>query len=153
MNQEYEQEIGRPLFLPFSRTKQFRNLLLIVLGTFAFVGALFFGLWLIPMGWLARRSGWMPSAMGWILMVGGVGYVANAVLSYLLPMGGPALDLLTVPATIGAEGWWSHRRFPPGDESTSPPRRWRGAGWGWALASRSVWPSGLQWASALTCRE
>lgn len=44
MNQEYEQEIGRPLFLPFSRTKQFRNLLLIVLGTFVFVGALFFGL-------------------------------------------------------------------------------------------------------------
>lgn len=65
------------------------------------IGGIFFGLWLIPMGWLARRSGWMPSALGWILMVGGVGYVANAVLSYLLPMGGPALDLLTVPATIG----------------------------------------------------
>lgn len=44
MNEEYEQEIGRPLFLPISRTKQFRLLLAIVLGTFAFVAALFFGI-------------------------------------------------------------------------------------------------------------
>ena len=43
-NQDSEEEIGRPLFLPLSRTKQFRNLLLIVVGTFAFVGALSFGL-------------------------------------------------------------------------------------------------------------
>nr|BFE71405.1 hypothetical protein GCM10020092_047060 [Actinoplanes digitatis] len=28
------------------------------------VGALFFGLWLIPMGWCVLRSGWMPSALG-----------------------------------------------------------------------------------------
>ncbi len=41
--EEYEQEIGRPLFLPLSRTKQFRTLLVIVLGTFAFVALLFFG--------------------------------------------------------------------------------------------------------------
>ena len=43
-NQSYEEEIGRPLFLPLSRTKQFRVLLLIVVGTFAFVAALFFGI-------------------------------------------------------------------------------------------------------------
>lgn len=43
-NQRYEEEIGRPLFLPLRRTKQFRNLLLIVLSTFAFVAALFFGI-------------------------------------------------------------------------------------------------------------
>lgn len=44
MNHEYEQEIGRPLFLPLSRVKQFRVLLAIVLSTFAFVAALFFGI-------------------------------------------------------------------------------------------------------------
>ena len=77
------------------------QLLYVMSGHLWIIGGIFFGLWLIPMGWLARRSGWMPSAMGWILMVGGVGYVANAVLSYLLPMAGPALDLLTVPATVG----------------------------------------------------
>jgi hypothetical protein len=34
---------------------------------------LFFGLWLIPMGWLTLRSGSMPRVLGWILVVGGVG--------------------------------------------------------------------------------
>ena len=77
------------------------QLLYVVSGHLWTIGGIFFGLWLIPMGWLARRSGWMPSLLGWILMIGGVGYVANALLSYLLPNTGPAIDLLTTPATIG----------------------------------------------------
>lgn len=77
------------------------QLMYIASGHLWTVGGIFFGLWLIPMGWLALRSGWMPSVLGWILMIGGAGYVANAMLSYLLPNAGPALDLLTIPATIG----------------------------------------------------
>ena len=77
------------------------QLLYIVSGHLWTTGGVFFGLWLVPMGWLARRSGWMPSLLGWILMVGGIGYVANALLSYLLPDAGSALGLLTIPATIG----------------------------------------------------
>ena len=77
------------------------QLLYLVSGHLWTIGGIFFGLWLVPMGWLARRSGWMPNLLGWILMIGGVGYVANALLSYLLPNAGPALDLLTMPATIG----------------------------------------------------
>lgn len=77
------------------------QLLYVVSGHLWTIGGIFFGLWLIPMGWLARRSGWMPNLLGWLLMIGGVGYVANALLSYLLPTAGPALDLLTTPATIG----------------------------------------------------
>lgn len=75
------------------------QLLWVISGHLWIVGGLFFGLWLIPMGWLARRSGWMPNLLGWILMIGGIGYVANALLSYLLP--GAAVDLLTLPATVG----------------------------------------------------
>ena len=77
------------------------QLLYLVSGHLWTIGGIFFGLWLVPMGWLARRSGWMPNLLGWILMIGGVGDVANALLSYLLPNAGPALDLLTMPATIG----------------------------------------------------
>ena len=80
------------------------QLLYVVSGHLWVVGGIFFGLWLIPMGWLARHSGWMPAPLGWFLMVGGVGYVANAFLVYLLPDAGAALDLITVPATIG-EFW------------------------------------------------
>jgi hypothetical protein len=39
--------------------------------------------------------------LGWILMIGGVGYVLDALLSYLLPDAGPMLDLITLPATVG----------------------------------------------------
>lgn len=64
-------------------------------------GGLFFGLWLIPMGWLARVSGWMPSLLGWLLMLGGGGYVVSSLLSYAIPDFETGAYVLTVPATIG----------------------------------------------------
>jgi hypothetical protein len=77
------------------------QLLYVVCGHLWIVGGIFFGLWLIPMGWLARQSGWMPNLLGWILMIGGLGYIANALLTYLIPNPGPAVELLTIPATVG----------------------------------------------------
>jgi hypothetical protein len=68
------------------------------------VGALFFGLWLIPMGWCVLRSGWMPRAMGWILIGGGVGYVLSAFIRYLAPDAQILVEALAYPATIG-EFW------------------------------------------------
>jgi hypothetical protein len=69
------------------------------------VGALFFGLWLIPMGHIATGSGRMPAWLGRILIIGGVGYVLSSVVS--VGFSDPALWVvtsLTVPATIG-EFW------------------------------------------------
>jgi Domain of unknown function (DUF4386) len=77
------------------------QLLYVVCANLWTVGGIFFGLWLIPMGWLARQSGWMPNLLGWILMIGGLGYITNAFLTYLIPNPGPAVELLTIPATIG----------------------------------------------------
>ncbi|HUG95633.1 MAG TPA: DUF4386 domain-containing protein [Pleomorphomonadaceae bacterium] len=68
------------------------------------VGAVFFGLWLIPMGWCALQSGWMPRALGWVLIAGGVGYVLSAVVSYIAPDLDPLVIALTLPATVG-EFW------------------------------------------------
>jgi hypothetical protein len=68
------------------------------------VGALFFGLWLIPMGWCVLRSGWMPRALGWILVGGGVGYVLSAFLRYLVPDAQVLTEALAYPASIG-EFW------------------------------------------------
>ena len=68
------------------------------------VGALFFGLWLIPMGWLVLRSGWMPRVLGWLLVVAGALYLGSALLTYLFPDAASAIDLLTVPASVG-EAW------------------------------------------------
>lgn len=68
------------------------------------IGALGFGLWLIPMGWCVLRSRWMPRVLGWLLIVGGSGYVISAYLGYLAPGAEILAAVLTVPASV-AEFW------------------------------------------------
>jgi hypothetical protein len=80
------------------------QLLYVASGHLWGVGAMFFGLWLIPMGWLVLRSRWMPQPLGWILIVGGVGYLLSAFVGYLFPEADLVAQLMTAPATIG-EFW------------------------------------------------
>lgn len=68
------------------------------------VGNLFFGLWLIPMGVLVARSGWMPRPLSWFLVAGGAGYIAAAFTSYLLPDATLLTEALPAAATVG-EFW------------------------------------------------
>jgi hypothetical protein len=69
------------------------------------VGAIFFGLWLIPMGWAVLTSRRTPKALGWILIISGVGYIASAFVAYGVSDAPSWLvDGLTAPATIG-EFW------------------------------------------------
>jgi hypothetical protein len=89
---------------PFGDAAHTVQLLYLVSGHLWTVGGIFFGLWLIPMGWCVLRSGWLPRALGWTLVVGGVGYVLNAFATYLVPGAGILADLLVVPATVG-EFW------------------------------------------------
>lgn len=77
------------------------------------VGGLFFGLWLVPMGWCALRAGF-PRLLGWVLIIGGAGYVASTFVSHFTPS--MIADVLVVPATVG-ELWmigyllWAPRRI------------------------------------------
>ena len=67
------------------------------------IGGLFFGLWLIPMGYVIVTSKCMPIWLGRTLMIGGVGYI----LSTFINCSGfthSLLGILTIPATIG-EFW------------------------------------------------
>ncbi len=69
------------------------------------IGAMFFGLWLIPMGWTAITTARFPRALGWILVIGGAGYLLSSVVDYGF-VDPPSLlvDGLAFPATIG-EFW------------------------------------------------
>jgi hypothetical protein len=80
------------------------QLMYLVSGNLWTVGAVFFGLWLIPMGRCVHRSGWMPRFLGWLLIAGGVGYVLSAFVRYLAPGAGMVADVFTVPASVG-EFW------------------------------------------------
>lgn len=65
-------------------------------------GGLFFGLWLIPMGYVVLVSNWMPRVLGYILVAGGIGYVLSA-FAPLLPesISGTAEMALALLATVG----------------------------------------------------
>ena len=80
------------------------QLLYLISGHLWGVGGLFFGLWLIPMGWLVLRSRWLPRSLGQILMVGGAGYMLSTFVSYVLADADVVAGLLTAPALIG-EVW------------------------------------------------
>ncbi len=80
------------------------QLLYLVSGNLWVAGGLFFGLWLVPMGWCVLRSGWLPRTLGWLLVVGGAGYVCSTFVAYLAPGAGIVADLLVIPASVG-EFW------------------------------------------------
>lgn len=88
------------------------QLMYIVSGNLWGAGNVFFGLWLIPMGVAALRSGWTPRPLGWILAAGGVGYLLSAFINYLAPSAEPITQALVIPATIGEFwmiGWLLYR--------------------------------------------
>ena len=102
------------------------QVLYVISGHLWGVCGLFFGLWLIPMGWLVVRSRWLPQLLGKLLMVGGAGYVLGTFVSYVIPGADLATGLLTVPATIG-ELWivgylvlFGVRNHPGSDHESTP---------------------------------
>jgi len=52
-------------------------------GTLA--AQVFFGLWLVPLGYLAFKSGWFAKWLGVVLVVGGVCYLVDLLAAFLAP--------------------------------------------------------------------
>jgi Domain of unknown function (DUF4386) len=69
------------------------------------IAQVFFGLWLMPMGYLAYKSGWFPKALGVLLVVGGACYLVDTLALFLAPGFGEAISAyVVIPAAI-AEVW------------------------------------------------
>lgn len=49
------------------------------------VASIFWGLWLFPFGMLVIRSGFVPRALGVLMMIAGIAYVVNSGTSLVLP--------------------------------------------------------------------
>jgi hypothetical protein len=81
-------------------------LLLLDLHHYGFlIAQIFFGLWLVPFGYLAYESGLFPKALGVLLVVGGVCYLAGMLAVFLLPAFGEAVNtFVTIPSAV-AEIW------------------------------------------------
>lgn len=62
------------------------------------IGAIFFGLWLFPLGLLVLRSGFLPRLLGILLMLGSPGYLVLFVQAFLWP--GSERTLWTSPLLV-----------------------------------------------------
>ena len=80
------------------------HLMFKISGQFWQVGNIFFGLWLVPMGWLTWKASFGHRALGWILIVGGAAYVLSAFIAPLVPDAGGWIGLLPMVGTVG-EFW------------------------------------------------
>jgi hypothetical protein len=62
------------------------------------VDGIFFGLWLLPLGLLVLKSGFLPGILGALLIVSGVTDLADSVASLL---GGALPPIAALPAAVG----------------------------------------------------
>jgi hypothetical protein len=65
------------------------------------VDQIFWGLWLFPFGLLVMRSRFLPRALGLLLLVNGMAYVAVSVTSLVAPDFLRVVSLATLPALLG----------------------------------------------------
>ena len=69
------------------------------------IASIFMGLWLVPLGYLAFRSGWFPKALGVVLIAAGACYLVDAFAAFLVPDFAKAIHgYITIPSII-AEVW------------------------------------------------
>lgn len=77
-------------------------LLLLEMHHYGFlIAQIFFGLWLVPLGYLAWKSGMFPRALGVLLVIGGAGYLVGLLAVFLVPDVGEKINVwVTVPSAI-----------------------------------------------------
>jgi Domain of unknown function (DUF4386) len=77
-------------------------LLLLEIHHYGFlIAQIFFGLWLVPLGYLAYKSAVFPKALGVLLIVGGACYLVGMLAVFLVPDNGEKINtFVTIPSAI-----------------------------------------------------
>ena len=65
------------------------------------VSEMFWGLWLLPLGSLVYRSGFLPRFLGVWLFINGLAYVALSLTGILLPQQSKVLFTMATPVLFG----------------------------------------------------
>lgn len=65
------------------------------------ISQVFWGLWLLPLGLLTYRSGFVPRFLGVWLIINGLTYVALSVVGLLWPHYPDMIDTITAPILLG----------------------------------------------------
>jgi len=93
-------EISNSSFPTFQEKAILIQLLVNIITNAWSVGGLFFGLWLIPMGYIIISSERMPIWLGRILIMGGIGYLVQTFIN-CIGVHSSYIDILVIPATVG----------------------------------------------------
>jgi hypothetical protein len=72
-------------------------------GTLA--AQVFFGLWLAPLGYVAYKSGLFPKALGIVLVVATISYLADVLAAFLVPGLSKQVHSFAIIAPAIAEPW------------------------------------------------
>ncbi|SCG62333.1 DUF4386 domain-containing protein [Micromonospora halophytica] len=65
------------------------------------IAQVYFGLWLLPLGYLVVRSGYFPKALGVLLMIGCCGHLVDMFARFLAPgLGADISPFAMVPAAV-----------------------------------------------------
>ena len=65
------------------------------------INSMFFGLWLLPLGYLVFKSGYIPRILGILLMIGWFGYMLEFFTFFLFPDFNAAIELVFTITGIG----------------------------------------------------
>lgn len=65
------------------------------------IAQIFFGIWLLPLGYLVYKSDMFPKIIGIFLMVGCFGYLMDFAVFFLFPGAKSISELVTIPADLG----------------------------------------------------
>jgi len=77
-------------------------MLFVSLHGYGFTASLVFaGLWLLPMGWLVYRSGFLPKFLGMWLIVNGFAWLVQCYVGLLLPQYEDVVNRFAFPFTLG----------------------------------------------------
>lgn len=81
--------LGDADYLTVIPTDQLHALVLLFLNLhdagFSIIAQIYFGLWLLPLGFLVYRSGFLPRILGVLLLIAAFGYLIDVVAFFLVP--------------------------------------------------------------------
>lgn len=69
------------------------------------IAQVYWGLWLLPLGFLVFKAGFLPGLLGILVIVGGVGYVVDAVSAILSPNMGLTISQFTFVGELSLPLW------------------------------------------------
>ncbi len=65
------------------------------------IASIFWGLWLFPFGMLVIRCGFIPRILGYLMMIAGATYLANAFAVLTVPQVAPLIGKVAMPLYFG----------------------------------------------------